>query len=705
MLARPLHTCLFLLLSAACLPGCRPELAKGSPGDPFEPERAWAEALRQQLDEALREQAEARAGAGFIDAKLAKEEKKPWNTRVKTSIKYADLLRELYGARKGAKIAADQQGLTARGAMILQELKTFPRHMIEEPMDYHIQAIEALDARMKAAAKDITPWRAIALEAKEVEAVVAWARAHQVPLEPREQARATLLRALSAQAGDKKEDARAALPSPAPRITAQLKAFEASYARRAEEAAQLELLIIDGALRFARDMKTFNLSRLSWSELKDAGGSKALIYKRQAEVFADLGAAKTPEAMLKVMRGLHPPGTQYTRLVEARARYKAIVEQGGWGRTGRVTLRAGVRGEQVARLRERLRLEGYLPTDQTLTTTLPVAPGKTAPQAQSRDELMDEALLKAVETYHRTHQLRFEPGRPSKVFWKSLNVSAQKRLAQLELNLERRRESRYEGEPDYVFVNLPDFHAEVFGDHERKMRFRVVIGKNNRKCDPQTNTWTYPNATPQLMSELDYFILNPSWYVPSRIIEEEIKPNVEKDETWLERNHYEIVKKSGKEQEDWVVRQTPGPHNALGLVKFIFPNKHNTYMHDTAKKKYFDYHVRAFSHGCVRVNEPLELARYLVEADGQAQQIKVDEILAEERSKMVKLTKKLPVFLEYYTATVDDEGHANFLIDIYNLDARAFSPSTQAFDACSAPAPVSDGEDEMPDDVQGDLGP
>ena len=285
-------------------------------------------------------------------------------------------------------------------------------------------------------------------------------------------------------------------------------------------------------------------------------------------------------------------------------------------------------------------------------------------------------------------------GRGARAFWSAMREAPEQSLARVELNMRRRRASRYQGERDFVFVNLPDYHAEVWRDGERAMRFKVIVGKPNRECDPETGRYIYPNATPELHSALEHFILNPSWYVPERIIEEEIKPQAEADAGWMEQNHYELVRQRGS---SWVVRQKPGEHNALGRVKFIFPNPHNTYMHDTAKKELFSRSRRAYSHGCMRVHEPLEFARYLIDYDGQSDALDLDEVIASGQSKMIRMNRELPVFVEYYTIQFDAEGRARTLEDIYHKDRRALSDDPDAYDSChtgasSAPQRAQDGE-------------
>jgi len=292
-----------------------------------------------------------------------------------------------------------------------------------------------------------------------------------------------------------------------------------------------------------------------------------------------------------------------------------------------------------------------------------------------KDDRFDEPLSEAVEAYMVGHQLDPKRGLYKELF-SSLNVSAEQRLKQIDLTLQRWRESRIGDDPDYVFVNIPDFHAEVWRDGKRAMRFRIVVGNTTRECDPETKSWKYANATPLQSARMTYVTLNPFWNVPPRILEEELLPEQLEKEDYFEKLGIERVTIRGEE----VVRQKPGEDNALGLVKFMFPNPHSTYMHDTNKKAFFSYPVRAFSHGCMRVQDPMNLLEHVLTEDGQYDAAKIDKIFEDnkrsEEKKETTLTLKtpIPVHVEYYVVRVNDEGHAEFLSDIYKYDRDRISP-------------------------------
>lgn len=263
-------------------------------------------------------------------------------------------------------------------------------------------------------------------------------------------------------------------------------------------------------------------------------------------------------------------------------------------------------------------------------------------------------------------------GESSRDFWSSLNISAADRLAQIELTMQRWRESRIGDDSYYIFVNIPDFHTEVWRDGVRQTRFRIVVGNTQRVCDQRTGQWRMPNATPIQSARMSYVVLNPYWNIPSRILEEELLPALVNREDYFERQGIELVDVNGTTR----VRQRPGPQNPLGRVKFMFPNVHDTYLHDTSRPQYFQYPIRAFSHGCMRVQNPLDFLQLLLENDGQWDPQRVQRIFDSSQETSITLRNAVPVHIEYYVVRVDDEGRANFAADIYRYDRERLNPSS-----------------------------
>jgi murein L,D-transpeptidase YcbB/YkuD len=711
---------------------------------PVDPTRVFVEGMLPNLDTELRRHAEAVATGKALSTYLSHEAKRSWNARVDGGIKYADLFERLYRERDYHKAFAQSDGLTGRGEVVLDVLLDSERHALDAS-PYHVARIQTLVANLERVNEGEPVWQGISLSADEANQLVRWLKEHE--LDPHDsKTRTKVLNALVGASPRESIKEDEVLDTPAAHITERLDRFVEAFEKSAELTAELELRVADGALRYARDMKHFNLVRQDWRDLRDAGGSKALIYGRLEKTYQSLSAASEEEAR-QIMVALQPAHPQYGKLLDALARYRAIAANGGWERVRSTSLELDARSTRVEALRERLAAEGFLSSPSPAPTAAdqgarpdparPTAAGtraeegggsagetaagedSAAPSAEEPEDLeepepvekpdpkvVDEELIEAVKSYQETHQFRPD-GSPPPGVWRSLNVPVTRRIEQIELAIQRWRESHYTGERDFIMVNIPDFHAEVFRDGERVMRFRIVAGNNKRTCDNETKKWVYPNATPIQMAKLDHVIVNPYWYVPQRIISEELEPKMRSDPDYLADNNYEKVEIGGKE----TIRQMPGDENALGRVKFIFPNQHNTYMHDTPSKKYFDYPVRAFSHGCMRVQDPFTLARHLLENDEKGKKYDFDTLLEKERQKYIELDNKLPVFNEYYTVRVDDQGRPHFLADIYRYDRARMADDPEELEkieSCRSrrrPDPVEEHSDEEPEGVDSDLGP
>lgn len=415
-------------------------------------------------------------------------------------------------------------------------------------------------------------------------------------------------------------------------------------------AAIVDALLADGLLAYAFDQRHFNPHYLDIENPTDEE-KHAAIAERMRATFRAAAAAESGDAMQVLLDALPPSHPQYTGLLAERARYAAIVENGGWETIEPRSLRRGSSGARVRQLRQRLAIEGYFEGD-------------------TESDVFDAELQEAVRHYQQTHQMDVT-GESSRMFWGSLNVTAERRLEQIELTLQRWRENRIGDDPRYLWVNIPDMHAEAWKDGNRDMRFRIVVGNTTRECNRRTGQMEYVNATPVQSAELSYVVLNPTWSVPIRIAREELLPELLENPNYFEEQGFEhIVNENGTE----IIRQSPGPNNPLGKVKFMFPNIHNTYMHDTSRPMYFQFPIRAFSHGCMRVSEPDALLEYVLREDGRWDEDQVAEIFESQEETTIVLREHVPVHIEYYVVTVDDDGFANFLADIYRLDRDRLSP-------------------------------
>lgn len=407
-------------------------------------------------------------------------------------------------------------------------------------------------------------------------------------------------------------------------------------------AVELELVLAAGVLRYAYDMRYFNSF---WFD-EETAEDEDLLAQAQEEALLAVFAAGVADGFESVLEALQPPADQYGRLLEAYQRYIEIVENGGWPEIENVDIRSGRSYDVVVDLRRRLSIEGYFDGDLT-----------------DREYTLD--LVDAVIAYQIAHQFR-DSGRLSEGVVDSLNTPADQRMRQIALSLQRWRESGITDDETFFFVNVPDFHTEVWRDGERDMRIRTIVGSTQRVTSRETGITRYARATPEVHRTLRYVVFNPYWNVPPNIMMNEYDPNLDDNPFWYEENGFEVMYSENGTR--WV-RQVPGPGNALGVVKFLFPNPHDVYLHDTPSRHLFDRPMRAFSHGCMRIQNPMDLAYYLLEHDRGWEPERIDtEYRAEGTERWVTLRNPIPVHVEYYVVRVDDTGYTHFFSDLYRRD-------------------------------------
>jgi murein L,D-transpeptidase YcbB/YkuD len=246
------------------------------------------------------------------------------------------------------------------------------------------------------------------------------------------------------------------------------------------------------------------------------------------------------------------------------------------------------------------------------------------------------------------------------------------RLEHLKMNMERWRWAPRQLGDRYILINVPSYQMQVVEGDAPVLSMRVIVG------DPG-------NQTPLFSDEMTYVVFSPYWNIPSSILAEETLPRVVKDPDYLRRNHIEVVGTSGGEVVDasaidWSdeeatkglrFRQAPGPENALGLVKFIFPNHFNVYLHDTPGDTLFFKEERALSHGCIRVERPVELAQYVLREQPEWTEPRIRAAMGQEQEQTAKLTHRLPVHIGYWTAWVGADGRTvTYTADPYGIDAK-----------------------------------
>lgn len=261
----------------------------------------------------------------------------------------------------------------------------------------------------------------------------------------------------------------------------------------------------------------------------------------------------------------------------------------------------------------------------------------------------DAELEDAVRSFQNRLGLK-ENGQVRKTELAALNVSLTDRIQQILVNMERCRWVTKDPGKNYLIVNVPEYKLHVVEDDTVSWNMNVVVGKNQSK-------------TVIFNGDIKYVVFAPYWNIPASILKNEVLPGIKRNKNYLASHNMEWNKGG--------VRQKPGPNNSLGLVKFLFPNSHSIYLHDTPAKSLFSETNRAFSHGCIRVAEPKKLANYLLRNDSNWNSRKIDSAMNARTEKYVTLKQTVPVFIVYFTSWVNSQtGKLNFRPDIYDRDAR-----------------------------------
>jgi murein L,D-transpeptidase YcbB/YkuD len=280
--------------------------------------------------------------------------------------------------------------------------------------------------------------------------------------------------------------------------------------------------------------------------------------------------------------------------------------------------------------------------------------------------IYDSSLQEAVKAFQRRHGLA-DDGAIGREVVAALNVPVDHRVAQIRMNMERWRWLPRELGNRYILVNIPEMRLDVYEGEQVPLSMRVVVGKEDTQ-------------TPIFNDEMTHVVFSPYWNVPPTIAQNETLPSVMGDPEFLERNNMEVVDASGNRVDPASIdlanpsgyrfRQRPGATNSLGLVKFMFPNQFNVYLHDTPADSLFDRAVRSFSHGCVRVAEPLALAEYVLRDQREWHRARIEEAMHAGEEKHVKLNTPIPVYMGYWTARVRPDGMVQFRNDVYGIDER-----------------------------------
>ena len=328
----------------------------------------------------------------------------------------------------------------------------------------------------------------------------------------------------------------------------------------------------------------------------------------------------------------------YKKLKDQLQHYYNIAKNGGWPvlpiASSQKKYKKGIASPEILLIKKRLQATGELAVTDT-------------------SNVFDDNLEAAIKTFQIRHG--YTPtGTISSTLIKDMNVPVEQRIQQLLINMDRMRWMPNQPKGKLIIVNIPEFVLHVYEGKTKVRDMPVVVGKEGH------NTMAFTG-------NLNQVVFSPHWNITPDIIKEEILPAMEKDPDYLTRNNME---QTGEEEGMPVIRQLPGPTNSLGQVKFLFPNDFNIYFHDTPAKGLFSKDKRAYSHGCIRLSDPVWIASYLLKDQKSWTPEKIDEAMNKGEEQFVKVKDPVPVYITYYTAWVDENGLLNFRDDIYNHDAK-----------------------------------
>jgi murein L,D-transpeptidase YcbB/YkuD len=419
--------------------------------------------------------------------------------------------------------------------------------------------------------------------------------------------------------------------------------------------AELELRLSLGLIQFASDLAS---GRLEPSEVDP----ELFVYPQDVDHGAVIRAAAATGDLEALVAGFRPAQDEYRRLQAALADFRARAASGaGWGTVpDGPTLEPGMSEPRVAALRARL-----LASNDTQEAGLAAA-------APAGPEGYDPQLEAAVMRFQDRHGLARD-GKVGPRTLAALNAPIEERIRQMVLNLERRRWMADDPGDRYVFVNLADFELKVVHAPKTVFDTRVVVGAPY-------------NRTPAFSAEMTYLEINPYWNVPPSIARDELLPAIKNDPGYLAANGFELLSdwndgapaldpraidwsRINAEEFAWRLRQRPGEGNALGRIKFMFPNTFNVYLHDTPARHLFERAERSFSHGCIRVEQPEAFGAVVLAGQDDWSLERIKGAIASGERMIVPLQQPLPVHIAYLTAFVNKDGSVHFRNDVYGRDA------------------------------------
>jgi murein L,D-transpeptidase YcbB/YkuD len=397
-----------------------------------------------------------------------------------------------------------------------------------------------------------------------------------------------------------------------------------------------------------------------------------LANRRNADMSRVLGEAAESGGFTDALSALVPRQSGYVKLKEALSQLRVLARAGGWHAVPEgKTLREGDSDDRVLALRARLLASGdYHPAEGT-------------PLESQSAEFFDAVLDLSVRRFQTRHGL--EPdGAVGSGTLSALNVPIEDRIRQLEVNLERWRWLPDDLGSRHILVNIAGFSVVVVEDDRKALEMRAIVGREYRQ-------------TPVFSAQMTYLVLSPFWHVPPTIAAVDKLPEIKKDPAYIASQSMVLLDAATNQpvdesSVDWEamtgsvfnqkyrLRQDPGPRNALGDVKFMFPNPHSVYLHDTPSRELFGRSERGFSSGCIRIERPMELAEYLLRGDPRWNRAGMKTAIDRRVETTVILPEPIPVHVQYWTSWVGEDGELNFRRDLYTRDELVHQ-------ALSAPPP------------------
>ena len=413
------------------------------------------------------------------------------------------------------------------------------------------------------------------------------------------------------------------------------------------EQADLDLLMTDALILYASHLLEGKLEqsqlREKWDVAKNA---------RPENVDSLLTVTLHNKQVKPALQMMKPAHYMYALLKVHLKRLRNEAEEGGWPLVSEgETLKKDMDDPRILEIREFL-----------------MATGDLKETASDQESVFDQELENAVKKFQTRHGLTAD-GAIGKGTIEQMQVSIEKRIEQIKLNLERLRWIFHHPDEDFLIVNIAGFHVRRFTDRQEVFNSRVIVGK-------------YHHESPVFKGKMQYIVMNPTWTLPYSIATNETLPKLKKDPGYLAAKHMEVMDRNNNLLDpstiDWsqysrgnfpfIIRQKAGPWNALGEVKFIFPNKYSVYLHDTPSRSLFERQDRAFSHGCIRTEDKWGLLMSLMDDPEVWNMEKINEILESGETTKIDLPEPINIYLVYLTAVADKENNLYFFKDVYKRD-------------------------------------